>query len=246
MSTIDYNQISLIYDDVRTADVALLNCFLQEIELDPSTTVLDIGCGTGNYADLIQRLTQAQVYGVEPSAGMRDKAQQKNEALIIKTGDSEHIPFADNLFNFIYMTDVIHHVPDIDTMFVEIYRVLKDKSKLCIITQSHKQIEQRPIVQFFSETATVDKARYPDVTEIVERAIAKNLNFTKTVILGEADPLELDQEFLTLVKNKGYSMLHLIANGSYIQGVKQLEEVLASGSVSAKSAGETLVWFQKG
>ena len=41
------------------------------------------------------------------------------------------------------MTDVIHHVPDVDRMFEEIERVLKYEGKLCIVTESHVQIDDR-------------------------------------------------------------------------------------------------------
>ena len=242
---VNYNTISQIYDDVRQADVEIIHHFWQEAGLNAAKKVLDIGCGTANQTALLQQITQAQLYGLEPSEGMLRKARQKNTSIIFKQGDAQHIPFADDYFDFVYMTDVIHHVPDIDTMFSEIYRIVKPEGQVCIVTQSHRQIEQRPIVQFFPDTAMVDKARYPDIDQIVGAASTQLLSDQQCTVLFEHAEIYLDDHFLELVRKKGYSMLHLISDEAYQQGLMTLEAALQSGSIKAKSAGTTLVWFMK-
>ncbi len=241
--TINYNNISAIYDDVRQANLELINTFRQEVDLNASTKVLDIGCGTGNNADLIQKITHSQLYGLEPSTGMLHRATQKNENILFKQGHAADIPFEDDYFDFIYMTDVIHHIPDIKMMFAEIKRVLKKNGKICIVTQSHQQIEKRPIVQFFPDTANVDKARYPDIETIIAVAGAQNLSFSKTSPLYEVKTVELGSDFLELVMKKGYSMLHLISDKEYQHGLKVLKSALEKGPLKLKAAGETLIWF---
>jgi len=217
---VDYNAISQVYDDVRRADVDLINAFAQDVTLSASAHILDIGCGTGNYTDLVQRLTGATVYGVEPSAGMIARARRKNSALVLKQGDAAHLPFEAGLFQFVYMTVVIHHVPDIGAMFAEIRRVLRPDGRVCIVTQSHAQIAVRPIARFFPATVRVDQSRYP-----------------------EGDPVELGDDFLALVQKKGYSMLHLISDDEYAAGLRDLETQLAHGPITLPSAGNTLVWL---
>lgn len=56
---------------------------------------------------------------------MREKAIAKNPNITVTKGDLENIPFEDNYFDFVYMTDAIHHIPDIEMMFKEIGRVSK-------------------------------------------------------------------------------------------------------------------------
>src|SRR5512133_3441727 len=116
MQPVNYNEISRIYDDVREGDIALINHFLQELPSDDGLNILDIGCGTGNYTDLFQKVTQTKhyrVHGIEPYEGMIGKARQKNSHIIFKQATAEEIPFENDFFDFVYMTDVIHHVPDI-------------------------------------------------------------------------------------------------------------------------------------
>ena len=248
MQLVNYNEISKIYDDVREGDIILINHFLQEISLADGQNILDIGCGTGNYTDIFQQVTQIkhfQVYGIEPSEGMISKARKKNSHIIFQQATAEDIPSEDNFFDFVFMTDVIHHIPNIRKMFSEIHRILKPQGKVCIVTQSHQQIEARPIVQFFPGTARVDKERYPDIDAVLAAAQFGGLIYLKQEILFEGEVIELGADYLELVRKKGYSMLHLLAEHEYQIGLRNLENALQNGLVKAKSAGETLVWFMK-
>ena len=243
MQTVNYDAISTIYDEVRHADVDLIQHFILECDLNPTTRVLDLGCGTGNYLDLFQRLSLSEFYGVEPSVGMGQNASQKNKNLTISIGNAYNIPFRDNCFDFIYMTDVIHHIPDLSQMFDELFRILKSHGRVCIVTQSHQQIEQRPIARFFPETVTVDQARYPTIDNIIQAATT--FIHLKNVQIQVQTPITLDDNFLDLVRKKGYSMLHLISESAYEQGLAQLEQMLQHADIETKSAGSTLVWLQK-
>lgn len=248
MQSVNYNEISKIYDDVREGDILLINQFLQELPPEAGLTVLDIGCGTGNYTDLFQKVTQAKryrIYGIEPSEGMINKARQKNSQITFKQATAEDIPFEGNFFDFVYMTDVIHHIPDIRRMFSEIQRILKPQGKVCIMTQSHQQIAARPIVHFFPGTVGVDQGRYPDIDEIIAAAQFGGLVYLKQEILFEDEVVELGAGFLELARKKGYSMLHLLTEQEYQTGLSKLESALQNGPLQARAAGETLVWFAK-
>lgn len=248
MQPVNYNEISKIYDDVREGDVVFINHFLQELPSEDGLIVLDVGCGTGNYTDLFQRVTQAkhyQVYGIEPSEGMINKARQKNSRVIFKQAAADNIPFEADLFDFVYMTDVIHHIPDIRKMFAEIRRLLKQQGKVCIITQSHTQIEARPIAQFFPGTVRVDQERYPDIAEVIVAAQLAGLAYRKQETLFEEEVVELGAGFLELARKKGYSMLHLLTEQEYQDGLADLQSALQNGPIQTRAAGETLVWFVK-
>jgi hypothetical protein len=123
--------------------------------------------------------------------------------------------------------------------------VLKIKGKVCIVTQSHRQIEAGPIAQFFPATVRVDKERYPDIDEIRDAANFAGLTFLKQEVLFQGDAIQLDRKYLELVRKKGYSMLHLIREAEYQAGLHLLESALQNGSVQARSTGISLVWFIK-
>lgn len=243
MEKLNYNEICRIYDDVREADIELINLFFDEVHLDRGSVVLDIGCGTGNYTALLQKITGAIIYGIDPSQGMLDVARSKNSKIIFEPGSGCEIPCPTVTFDFIYMTDVIHHIPDIDLMFFEVFRVLKPGGKMCVVTQSHRQIEKRPTSIFFPGTAVADKKRYPDIDAIHRAAANQGLRSLQVITLGENRPVQLDDDYLELVEKKGFSMFHLIDDDEYHRGLTDLREAMTKGPVCAKTAGASLVWL---
>lgn len=238
---IDYNELSKNYDSVRSPDEEFIDVLIKDAAIGRVSRILDFGCGTGSYADLLQRKTGIKIYGVEPSEGMRGKARARNQELLIKSGDHENIPFTGGFFDLIYMTDVIHHVPDILKMFTELQRVLKNAGSICIMTQSHKQIDERFYAKYFPSTASVDKKRYPDIIEIIQKGIASGFIHTKTDILRDKNTAEITDEFIDLVKKKGYSMFRLIPADEYEKGLFKLIE---DRGLKLSHSGTTLIWFK--
>lgn len=242
---VNYDEISIIYDDVREEDITTLNALLEKGKLHKNSTVVDIGCGTGNYANALSRVTGASIYGLEASEGMISKARAKNKDIIFVNGDAQCMPFEGDFFDLAYMTDVIHHIPDLDKMFSEIRRILRVGGRLCIATQSHKQIDLRVTSLYFPETSLVDKKRYPDIDKIVEKAEQNGLKFIAADEVDAGIETEIDEHFLELAEKKGYSMLHLISDRCYEEGMKKLRAALLKGAIKKKTAGGTLVWFEK-
>ncbi len=241
---IDYEKISKSYDSVRNANQSIISVFLQNITITEETKVLDFGCGTGNYADSLQKTTHAQVFGVEPSDGMREKAATKNSSVFFAKGNHEHIPFEDNFFDFVYMTDVIHHIPDLGVMFREIFRVLKKEGHLCIVTESHEQIDKRFFVKYFPTTAVADKLRYPDIPTIIDVALKAGFSHIRTGVT-EGGINKVQPDFVDLVRAKGYSMFHLIPEEEYHKGLTELEKDVMTDALFVPGSSETLVWFGK-
>ena len=244
-NSVNYDEISRIYDDVRHGDVRAIKHFLEELAVFPEMRILDIGCGTGNNTDLVQKITHGQVFGLEPSEGMIRKAIKKNDEIIFVSGHGGDIPFENGFFDFVYMTNVIHHIDDIDCLFGEIQRVLAQGAKCCIMTQSHRQIENRSTAQFFPSTTIIDKARYPDIEEIIAAGKRQDLKWVKNVVLQEGEEVVFGTEFLEVIRKKGYSMLRLISDDEYQTGLKRLDDAMKDGQALASDSGLTMVWFAK-
>ena len=90
-------------------------------------SVLDIGAGTGRALDILsQELPHARLVGLEPVAGLREVGYSKGlstEQLI--DGSGEALPFADNSFDFVIETGVLHHVPQPAKVVAEMVRVAR-------------------------------------------------------------------------------------------------------------------------
>ena len=237
-----YDVLARDYDLTRTVNINIINLFAAELHLD-GKTILDFGCGTGNYAYAIKKLTSADIYGAEPSVGMREKALEKG--LDVRKGDHTAVPFGDGFFDFIYMTDVIHHVPDITMMFAEFYRVLKPGGLVCILTESHRQLETRFWVRHFPATVAVEKKRYPDIPEIISAAKTAGLEEYKVVVTDAESNITVSEDFIKLVENKGFSMFRLIDEADYQTGLAALRKDFEDKTVINTNHGETLLWLKK-
>jgi ubiquinone/menaquinone biosynthesis C-methylase UbiE len=207
-------------------------------------TILDYGCGTGNYAYAISKLTTAKVYGIDPSDSMRVKALEKG--LDVRDGDHSYIPFEDAYFDFVYMTDVIHHVPDIGMMFSELFRILKPGGLVCVLTESHRQLETRFWVKYFPATVAVEKKRYPDIPDIKSTAKTKGFEEYKVVVTDTDSELTITADFINLVENKGYSMFRLIEETDYQTGLAAIKRDFENKTIIHNTHGETLLWLRKG
>ncbi len=115
-------------------------------EISEGSFILDIGCGAGLDLIVASRLTgpSGRVCGIDLTAEMVAKAREN----IAKYGadnieavqvDSEHIPYADGMFDVAISNGVINLSPRKPKLFKEIHRVLKTGGRLQfadIITES--------------------------------------------------------------------------------------------------------------
>lgn len=241
---IDYDQASKTYDNTRTFSGLILESFSEQVSLLAGTNVLDFGCGTGNYLNEIYMRFGCRCFGVEPSERMRHIATDKNPALNIKCGDHKSIPFEDGVFDFVYMTDVVHHVPDLMSMFGELSRVLRLSGWLCIVTESHEQIDDRFYNSYFPTLGMIEKNRYPDINAIIQSGLKWSFAFSSVKNLPKLPPLKIDAEFIRNVTEKNWSMFRLLSETEFYSGLKQLKSDLGK-ELEIGRAGCSLIWLKK-
>lgn len=110
------------------------NYILKKISEYKISSLLDVGCGTGEMLRLIsERFPKIELTGVDISLNMLDKAKSKigNMANLILS-DSEKLPFDDNSFELVMCNDSFHHYPSPLNVLSEFHRVLKPEGTLLI------------------------------------------------------------------------------------------------------------------
>ena len=242
--SIDYDEVSKVYDSVREGDPEMVHYLLQGATLKKDSLVLDVGCGTGNNTVLFAKASHTNVIGLDLSFGMLKKAYEKTKQIPLVQAPAGSIPFADDTFRFAFMTEVIHHLPDPFRTVSEIYRTLMHRGLLCIVTQSHTQIEGRMTSRYFPASADIDKKRYPDINVIGKFLLDAGFSSLDS-IAHQFKKTKLGADYLDTLENRGYSMLHKISQEDYERGVDALRAAFADGEELTYSAGYTFVWATK-
>jgi ubiquinone/menaquinone biosynthesis C-methylase UbiE len=96
--------------------------------------VLDIGCGKGRFARLVQeRNPQAEVWGLDISVEMLRFA---GAPLHTAAGSMTELPFADGVFDGAYATESLEHAVEIDRAVAEMCRVVKPGGRIAVIDKN--------------------------------------------------------------------------------------------------------------
>lgn len=113
---------------------------VDEVALKPGESVLDCGCGTGTLAVIAKRQvgSEGSVHGIDLSpdqlAIAKQKAQKKDLSIDFQEGSIDELPFADESFDAIFSTLMMHHVPENvkRSAFREMRRVLRPGGRIVI------------------------------------------------------------------------------------------------------------------
>lgn len=124
--------------------------------INSTSRILDVGCGTGQTAAYLAYKYGAKVTGIDinPTMVKKAKRRMKKNHLFVKLiqGSVEKIPLPDNHFDFIVSESVLSFVNKTRAL-KEIYRVLKNGGRFIAIeqtiTKQLKENEENEIKQFY-------------------------------------------------------------------------------------------------
>jgi len=97
--------------------------------------VLDCGCGAGEYVRAL-RARGADAYGVEFDQGKLASAAARDQELAarLSLGDLEALAFPDQSFDAALLNEVLEHVPDDAAALAEVWRVLRSRGRLILLS----------------------------------------------------------------------------------------------------------------
>ncbi len=110
---------------------------IEQAQLEPRQTVLDVGCGTGTMAVQIKRMNPAlEIIGVDPDpralARARNKAARSGADVRFDQGYADALPYPNGRFDRVFSSMMFHHLSHDDQprMLREVRRVLKPGGRL--------------------------------------------------------------------------------------------------------------------
>ncbi len=125
----DYDQRWLSYTQKTLA------LTLNVLVLEPEQRLLDIGCGTGQFLEMVeQRFPDSVLSGIEPNREMLTRAQAKfGQRIKCIEAWAHELPFEDASFDVVTCNNMFHYVDEPLETLVEFKRVLRPDGQLILM-----------------------------------------------------------------------------------------------------------------
>ncbi|HEY2184412.1 MAG TPA: class I SAM-dependent methyltransferase [Xanthobacteraceae bacterium] len=106
------------------ANARLVDAFVRLSGLAPGARVIDLGCGSGAFTNLLRRAGYAAA-GLDISGKLVALGQKKHPGIAFLQGDIERLPFGNGSFDGALLSGVVHHFPDPAHCAAEVFRILR-------------------------------------------------------------------------------------------------------------------------
>ncbi|MDE0846476.1 MAG: methyltransferase domain-containing protein [Actinomycetota bacterium] len=172
-----------------------------ELGINSTDSVLDVGCGIGGTSRFLARKTGARVTGIDLTPEFVDAAIQLSklvgmeDGVNFQEGSATEIPFEKNMFDVVTMLHVGMNIDDKLLMMTELERVCKPAGTIMIYDIT---LKGTGALKYPMPWATTRKFSFPEpAAKYIEAAKASGLVFLKQV-----DHSRLAKKFLTSVPDE--------------------------------------------
>lgn len=109
------------------------------IPLDNNITIVDFGCGNGKILEEIRKInSNAKLIGLDVSETALQQAKRDLPGIeFYKINDGEKFPLNNDCVDFIFSSEVIEHIYDVENAFKEIARILRPGGRILFTTPYH-------------------------------------------------------------------------------------------------------------
>jgi len=169
----DYSKLAATYDRYRRlkpVDHLVLDRLIElaGISRGRGVSLLEMGCGTGNYITPLSRLVEKGI-GLDISKDMLRRALWRCREASFILSDAAAVPLIPEAFDAVIAVLVIHQIwkDKRPTVFKEAFRVLKPRGKLLIVTFDPAFLREHPY-SLFPGVLEMDLERFCPISELEE------------------------------------------------------------------------------
>ena len=162
--------------------------------------ILDVACGTGDFALESVKINPEKIYGVDISSGMLEIGKQKiakrnlQEKIEFRLGDGEKLEFEDNTFDAITVAFGVRNFENLEKGLADMLRVLKPGGRVVILEFSTPT--KFPMKQLYS-------FYFKNILPILGRMVSKD-STAYTYLPESVEAFPDGQDFLNLLNKLGY------------------------------------------
>jgi ubiquinone/menaquinone biosynthesis C-methylase UbiE len=239
---IDYDEIAPEYAQRRKLHPGVLKELISQVKPGVKSSILEVGCGTGNYIAALKSVSSAgSCWGIDSSLEMLRHARKCSSAITFQLAAAETIGLRDGCFDLVFSVDLIHHISNRREHFLEAFRVLKSGGRICTVTDSEWIIRNRkPLTRYFPESLEIELERYPAISQL--RELMVNVGFRD--LAEKTVDFHYPLQDISPFQNKTFSCLHLISTAAFERGIGRMKQDLQAGPIPCVSR-YSLLWGTK-
>jgi len=247
----DRTEIPARYDRARSFAPEVLALWMDVVasalaEREP-LDILDLGCGTGRFAEALADRFRADVTAVDPSHKMLVEAQRKRGSGRVRyqLGAAEQLPLEDGSVDLVFLSMVFHHLRDRRKAARECKRVLRPEGTLFVRTPTRERSYAITYFGFFPRARTLYEQRMPRQAEVIEtfERAGVRLVAQRTVQQEIAPSYHAYAERLAL---KGDSILASLESHEFEAGLRALRAYASAVEDRAITEPLDVFVFQRG
>jgi ubiquinone/menaquinone biosynthesis C-methylase UbiE len=229
----DRSDIAERYDlgrQLGSTTVAALGDFLRRNAPGNVRRVLDLGCGTGRFSRMLIDAFGAPVIAVEPAGNMLAAAvaKQLGSSIHFVRGSATAIPVESRAFDVVFISQVLHHLPDLHNAIVEMRRVLAVGGRLFVRQTTLENLDSYFYQRFFPEARSIDDRRLPPREKIIAAARTAGFSLAASVEIFQPEVAASSREYVAKVATRAYSDLAMISDESFARGMEELTQYAAA------------------
>lgn len=227
------------YEGTRPFRRRLIERILGLSVLGRDSRVLEVFCGGGGHLSVMRELTGASVFGLDLSfEGLKGK-KRKDQNLNLLCATSEALPFTREVFDLVYMIDVISFLSagggsasggkDWQLSLQEILQVLKDRGEVCLVTGSDPQMEEEFLGRYFPSLVEAKRRRRPGAYRLSQ--VLKSAGFRDLRSKTWEGEILSGLNFLHSVESRTRPELALVPEEEFKEGLEKLKSEVEPGSL---------------
>ncbi len=156
-------------------------------------SLLDIGCGTGNFLNVAQQHGW-KITGIEPNKNARKIANTINNNCVFDINKLEN--FDNNSFNVITLWHVLEHLPNLEKQIQTFKKLLKQNGILIIAVPNYNSFDAQYYKQFW---AAYDVPRH--LWHFSQKSIALLFGKENFKVI-QTTPMKIDSYYVSLLSEK--------------------------------------------
>ena len=229
----DYERLAGVYDEGRALPLDQIGewrTVLRDYLGTGGLRVLDLGSGTGLFAEALVSWFDVSVIGVEPSDAMRRRAASKGVPRASYVGgEAERIPLMANTADCVWLSTVLHHIPDRARCAREIRRVLIDGGPVLIRNNFGDRLDNVRWLRYFPTARRLASQRWPTVADTVAAFATAGFAMESLHTVPEVIAPDLNS-YHERIAVRANSTLTLIDDRDFEKGIELLRQEAASDS----------------